>query len=72
MHKVPTISLKVNPDRLLSGDIGYCTGSCQALESTLIKLADDHDFRNRMSATVGEYTVRHHWLKPSGGRHLVQ
>lgn len=60
MRKVPVLSLRVNPDALLSsGDLGYCAGdNYQRLKEYLSSLLNNPDQIQNMGTFAQEYAFR--------------
>jgi glycosyltransferase involved in cell wall biosynthesis len=60
MRKVPTVSLDIDPDGVLSSDaIGYCSRTYGSLRDKVTELADNNELRQRMGAAAQKhaYTV---------------
>ncbi len=61
MRRVPVVSLRVDPDRLLSrGGLGIVTGTEEALAAHVAALLDDPDRCAAIGARARQYALEHH------------
>jgi glycosyltransferase involved in cell wall biosynthesis len=61
MRRVPVVSLRVDPDRLLSrGGLGAVTGNEDALFGCVSVLLDDPDKCSAIGARARRYALEHH------------
>jgi glycosyltransferase involved in cell wall biosynthesis len=61
MRRVPVVSLRVDPDRLLSrGGLGFVTGTEEALAMRVGTLLDDPDRCAAIGARARQYAIAHH------------
>jgi glycosyltransferase involved in cell wall biosynthesis len=61
MRRVPVVSLRVDPDRLLSrGGLGAVTGTEDALTTCVAALLDDPDRCSAIGARARRYALEHH------------
>jgi len=61
MRKVPTLSLVVNPDDVLSSEkIGYCGKTYEMLRDKVLELADNRELRERIGAAGQQYAFKVH------------
>ncbi len=61
MRRVPTVSLDVNPDQVLSdGRIGFWAGSYDLLRHRVVELAEDNALRERMGEAARTYARQTH------------
>jgi hypothetical protein len=61
MRRVPVVSLRVDPDRLLSrGGLGAVTGNEDALYERVAALLDDPDRCAAIGARARRYSIEHH------------
>lgn len=61
MRKVPTLSISVDPDSLLSsGEFGYCGHTYEGLRDRILQLADDPQLMERMGEAAQRYAFETH------------
>jgi glycosyltransferase involved in cell wall biosynthesis len=61
MREVPVVSLRVDPDRLLSaGKIGFVSGDEERLSRDVGRLLEDNILREEMGEHARDYAVRNH------------
>lgn len=61
MRKVPVVSLRVDPDSLLSGsELGFLSGDEERLARDVERLLDGDDLRERMGERAYDYALRNH------------
>ena len=64
MHKVPVISLQVDPDNVLTKrGIGFCSGNFMKLVEDTRLMIHDHNLREKMGNTARKYAIQYHSLK---------
>lgn len=61
MRQVPTISLDVDPDGVLSkANLGYCCGTYERLRNQVVELVDNKGLRERMGAAGQKHALDVH------------
>jgi glycosyltransferase involved in cell wall biosynthesis len=71
LHRVPVVSLKADPDRLLSeGGLGFCSGNFERLCSDLQRLIEDPALRESVGEKARLYAREKHSIEKTGAQFL--
>jgi glycosyltransferase involved in cell wall biosynthesis len=63
MHRVPVVSLNVDPDNILKENrLGFCSGDLKSLARDTTLLINDEDLRESMGDRARKYSIKHHSL----------